>query len=410
MKHEKQIEWLDDPSRFDFVCAGRRGGKTKGVIEKICEKIHHAPHGGKVFYIGPTLQQAYELIWDDIQDRFDELGWKYTDAISKRRFEFSKGRMLYVIGAEKIRRVRGHKAWHIFMDEVAFFEQPLTKIWEAVRPALSDLRGGATLTTTPNGKNSDAYNFYLKIVNQEGWKYFQWYTLDNPYIDPDEIEEARRTMDAKSFRQEYEASWESFEGLAYYSFNDKLHIHKQELKPDLAFDMLFDFNVNPTSLLIAQYDGIARVKKEYSLKNSSTIETTKKFLEEFKEQRPYVRIFGDASGNNRSSNTGRADYHYIIELLKDYGFKYDYCVQSSNPPIVDRVMHVNSWLQNWHGESRVEIDPSCTDLIKDLSSQETLGRIPTDKGNLGHKADAFGYYIHMLMMTSGRKKQGTTIL
>jgi len=415
LKHYKQIEVLDDPTRFKFVVAGRRGGKTKMVVEDILQSAYSAEWAAEFFYIGPTNAQAYEIIWNEIEERLRELRWEYEPLVSKRRFELSKKRKIYVIGAEKIRRIRGHKVKKAYLDEVAFFTVPLSEVWRAVRPALSDLIGGAILTTTPDGKNADIYDFYLENKNKENWKYFLWRTVDNPYISRAEIEEAKKELDEKSFRQEYEATWESFEGLAYYSYNmDKNVAPNPELIPNLPVDLALDFNVNPTTILVCQSAPLmAYVKREYSLKNSSTIDTVKAFIQDFYSKRNDIRlrIFGDAAGNNRSSNTGKSDYFYLKDLLTQSGFKFEFCVPSKNPAIVDRVMHMNSWLNSFNGNSRITIDPSCKELIRDLSSQELDGRAPVaGKNNLGHKADALGYYINWLQTMDSRKKQGTVQL
>lgn len=410
-KHVKQIEFLDDKTRFKFLLAGRRGGKTVGLVENAAESQPICPNGGETFYIGPTNQGAMELAWEKLEERFDQLKWRVKPRISEQCFHMTRGRKIYIIGAEKIRRIRGHKVWRAYLDEVAFFTDDLNKIWRAVRPALSDLRGSATLATTPNGKGTQAYDFYLSILNKPNWKYFHWKTIDNPFISEDEIADARHELDEKSFRQEYEAQWESFEGLAYYCFNENTHI-----KPCKDFDfnapvvMCLDFNVNPTSLILAQhYNGKVYFKKEYSQKNSSTVDTMRSFCEDFKAHRSEMKIeiYGDATGNSRKSSTGRSDYYYIEEILAANLFNYQKKVMSANPAIVDRVAHMNAWLKNAAGESRIEVDPSCVDLIRDLSSQVLEGRFPSDKNNLGHKGDAVGYYINWLQIMSTRRPQGS---
>lgn len=394
------------------MLAGRRGGKTVLLRERLLRALAKAPHGGEVFYIGPTLQDATDIIWEPLLDRIDELKWKHKPLISKHRIEFPDRRKIYVIGAEKIRRIRGHPVVFVALDEIAFYSTPMSTIWKAVRPALADHRGRALVSTTPNGKGTDAYDFYLDIMKQpEDWSYRYWHTSDNPYISKAEIESAKREMDEKSFRQEYEAHWESFEGLAYYSFDENLHLRRcSELVPELAIDILLDFNVNPTTLLVAQYESsIARIKKEYSLKNSSTVATIREFCRDHQDKKAnhIVRVFGDAAGHSRASQTGFSNYHYIKQALEAEGFTFQVCVPGANPAIVDRVQHANSWLKNYYGETRVEIDPACNDLIRDLSSQPLDGRHPSEANNLGHKASAFGYYICWLNMQATRKPQGT---
>lgn len=407
-KHLHQIKCFKDPSRFRFVLAGRRGGKTTLLREEICRAISQCPPKGEIFYIGPTNAHAMELMFETAEDRFEELGWKFKPRVSKQRFEFSQGRKLYIIGAEKIRRIRGHPVFMAVFDEIAFFDADLKKVWRAVRPSLTDLKGRAVAATTPNGKGTQAYDFFLNVQKSPAWTTHVWRTLDNPAIDPEEIEAAKHELDEKSFKQEYEVTWESFEGLAYYNFDENLHIKKQpEISDDLPVILGFDFNVNPTTLLVAQnQESKIRFKKEYSLKNSSTEKTVMNFCEDFKHKADKwrVKIRGDAAGRARSSQTGFSNYDTVEELLRSYGFKVEWEIMASNPSIVDRVQQANSFLKNVYGEPRIEIDPSCSELIKDLSSQQLEGRFPSDKGNVGHKADAFGYIVHVEWLNSTSKR------
>ena len=133
------------------------------------------------------------------------------------------------------------------------------------------------------------------------------------------------------------------------------------------------------------------------------------FCNDFKNKAEYIKIKirGDASGKSRSSTTGKSDYHYVKEILELHGFNYVLELLPKNPPIVDRVKHVNGWLKPVAGNHRIEIDPSCKELIRDLSSQELNGRHPSDKNNLGHKADALGYDVYYEQKIGTRTRSRT---
>lgn len=389
---------MDDPTRHSFWLAGRRGAKTTGFREDLLLSTRNWPVETDIFYIGPTNQQAMELIWDQLTERLEQLRWKHRPLISRQRIDFSHRRKIYVIGAEKIGRVRGHKSWRVYLDELAYFNTPLDTVWKAVRPTLTDVKGRCKAGTTPDGKGSEAYDFYMAAKRKSNWSVHQWVTMDNPGIPKSELEEAMQDMDPVSFRQEYLATWETFGNLAYYTFDENEH-----LKPCSQFDydypvwLTLDFNVNPTSLLMAQeVRGHHFLRKEYSEPNSSTENTVESFCKDFQEDKRNmkIKITGDATGKARKSNTGESDYHYVEEMLTAYGYNYEMDVPKSNPPIVDRVKHTNAYFKNARKQSRVTIDPHCVDTIRDFSSQQLAGRHPSDKNNLGHKADAWGYYVH----------------
>lgn len=416
LRNEKQIEALWCKARFIFLLCARRAGKTYLMKYKICMKARNSPKGSNILYMAPSNPQAKALMWNDLEDLLIQFKWEYKANISGQYFELTGSRRVYILGAEKFNRIRGMNFYHIFLDEFAFYTKKFSDLWRALRPTLSDTfdnkgGGGATLATTPDGKATEAYGVYMKALDDPEWEVFSWHTADNPYIPKEEIEAAKRELDELSFRQEYEAAWMSKEGLAYYNFCENKHIKKQpEPTHSLPLILCWDFNCSPTSLLLCQNrDGKHRVLKEYSFKNSSTEETIRAFAEDFKDQADMYNLVirGDAAGNNRSSNTGRSDYHYLREALDHYGFRYVMQVPRANPAIVDRVKYMNSFLQPFKGEHKIEIDPSCIDLIRDLSAQELKGRMLDDKNNLGHKADALGYSIYREYMAQNRKPSRT---
>lgn len=368
------------------------------ILERRLKRLAISPPGAEIAYIGPTLQHAKDLAWDYFKDRFRLEGIKFKPRISERFIELPGERKLYILGAEKIDRVRGHKLWDCGLDEVAYFGQPLNDIWKALRPTLSDFHGTCDFGTTPNGKGSDCYDFYHQQMNKSDWRYHHWVTLDNPYIDPQEIETAKNDLDEKGFNQEYLATWESYEGLAYYNFSEAMHIKPcAVMATSVPVTIAMDFNVNPTTLLVTQLVGRTKfVRREYSFADSSTERTIKAFIDDMKQMPSSfpILIRGDSAGNQRKSTTGKSDYTYIFEALNASNIQYKFEVPSVNPAIIDRVNTVNGWLKPMIGDTRVIIDPSCKNLIKDLAGQKIDGRIPSSANNLGHKADAIGYDIY----------------
>lgn len=407
----EQISAFQFAGRFLYLVCGRRGGKTFTLKERILKKAETQPAHSDIYYIGPTNSQAKELIWDELEKRLYELDWWYRPLVSKSRFELSNGRMIYVIGAEKISRIRGHKVWHLCLDELAYFNTDFTDVWRAARPTLTDLGGTADLATTPDGKGSQAYDVWMQAIEKPEWQTYCWKTIDNPWIDPKEIEDAKSELDDYSFRQEYEATWELYEGLAYYNMSENDNIATcDKIEFQVPLQLCFDFNVNPTSLLCVQRIGNKLfVRKEYSEANSSTEKTVQHFCEEHMQHRDRleIQIRGDAAGKARNSATGRSDYQYVEEVLQHNGFRYSYEVPARNPPIIDRIKYVNGWLKPMTGDTRIIVDPSCKDLIRDLTSQGLDGRVPSKKNNLGHKADALGYTVYWEHITGNRQSQRT---
>jgi predicted phage terminase large subunit-like protein len=105
--------------------------------------------------------------------------------------------------------MRGLKVYFAVIDEAAFIKDD--NIWnKVIRPALSDLKGNAVFISSPSGRNW-FYDLYIKAKSGslKEWKTWHLTTLDNPTIDREEIEDAKKNLSSFAFRQEFMASFDS---------------------------------------------------------------------------------------------------------------------------------------------------------------------------------------------------------
>jgi hypothetical protein len=201
-----QQEVYKDPTRFKVIVAGRRCGKSRlSAISLIVEGLK-CPKGSAVMYVAPTQGQARQIIWDVIMD----LGRDVISASHVNNMDITlvNGAKIYVRGSDRPDTLRGVSLTYLVLDEVADIK---SETWEKVlRASLSDKKGTALFIGTPKGRNwfYDMYNFGLD-QNDPDWKSWHFTTKDNPLIDPDEIEGARKTLSSFSFKQEYEASFDN---------------------------------------------------------------------------------------------------------------------------------------------------------------------------------------------------------
>lgn len=122
-----------------------------------------------------------------------------------------------------------------------------------------------------------------------------------------------------------------------------------------------------------------------------------------------LHIFGDASGQTKSTQTGAEDYAVLRAGLAKAvpADKIRLRVPGANPPIVSRVAVLNDAMSDVDGVSHYQIHPSCVRLITDLREQ-TMGedRKPDESDSmLGHAASAEGYRIHYLRPVGGHKER-----
>lgn len=103
---------------------------------------------------------------------------------------------------------RSRKYKRVVVDEAAKAKN-LEAAWNgAIRATLTDFKGDADFYSTPKGRN-----FFWKAFvrgqdeNEPEWGCWQLPTVSNPFIDPAEVEAARKQLPDRIFRQEYLAEF-----------------------------------------------------------------------------------------------------------------------------------------------------------------------------------------------------------
>ena len=202
-----QLEVWQAPQRFKVIVAGRRTGKSNLSIKKIIAAGLEAPKGSAVLYVGPTQAQTRQIAWDAIIDQGRDV--IKASHVNSMDITLINGVKIHLRSAENPDTLRGLKLYFVVIDEAAFIKDQ--KIWtESIRPALSDLKGGAWFISSPSGRNwlYDLYKYALDGKDPE-WGAWHKTTFDNPTIDPKEIEAAKRTLSSFSFKAEYLASFDN---------------------------------------------------------------------------------------------------------------------------------------------------------------------------------------------------------
>ena len=203
-----QQEVWDDPARFKVIAAGRRTGKSRLAAYKLIVEALSSTKG-QVFYVAPTQGQARDIMWQALL----EIGHSViaSSHINNLQIKFINGAVLALKGADRPETMRGVSLKYLVMDEYADMKP---EVWEQIlRPALADQKGGAMFIGTPMGRNHfyELYT-YASVGDDETFNGFHFTSYDNPLLDADEIEAAKKSMSSFSFRQEFMASFEAMGG------------------------------------------------------------------------------------------------------------------------------------------------------------------------------------------------------
>lgn len=207
--HNAQMQIFKSDKRFKVASCGRRFGKSYLAAWVLIIKALQS-EDKDVFYVAPTFQQAKDILWSILKD----VGQNVIKSTHENTATITlvNDRKIYLKGSDRPDTLRGVGLAYVVMDEYASMKP---EVWEMIlRPTLADVKGGALFIGTPAGKNH-FHKLWLEAQlpeNEKDWESFQFVSTDNPFLDPDEIEAAKKSMSTQAFRQEFEATFESFSG------------------------------------------------------------------------------------------------------------------------------------------------------------------------------------------------------
>jgi len=381
---------MRENKRFAVVPAGRRSGKTelakRRLVMGLAEKRRWTDP--RYFAAAPTRDQAKRIFWKDLLALIPEQ-WVSRVYSTDLCVVTKSGSELWVVGLDKPQRIEGTPWDGGVLDEYANMRPGA---WtENIRPALSDRRGWCWFIGVPEGLNHyrDLVD-YAQAGTDPQWGVYSWFSAD--ILPPDELAAARRVLDAKTFRQEYEASFEGAAGRAYYAYDPGRHEDASiKINKRLPIAICCDFNVDPCVWEVAQTDGKrVWVVDEITMRDTNTAQMAREVKKRFSGHPAGIVVYGDAAGMNRST-TGKTDYAILSEL----GLT-DQRLRRSNPHVKDRVNGLNAMLESTSKEVRLTHHPRCVMLRKDFETvewRENGAAVDKSSRDRTHAVDALGYFI-----------------
>jgi hypothetical protein len=414
--------------RFRVLVAGRRFGKTFLALTELI-RAAWGP-GRKAWYVAPTYRQAKRVAWKALK-QMTKLYWSTLPNETDLTIELITGGTISLRGADNYDALRGDGLDFIVLDEYASMAP---EAWtEVLRPALADKEGGALFIGTPRGHNH-FFDLYEATRDQPHWAAFQFTTEQGGNVSREELASATQELDERTYRQEFQASFENQgTGLAYYAFLRTHNVRPLRYDPKLPLLWSLDFNMNPLCSVLGQkVGGTLHILDELILPDSNTLAACEEFLSRTKSwttapevfdpplppdapdgyeemlmqlqpQPLHVYVYGDATGEQRKTSASRTDWQIVKEFFGRYTDRYHASIRvlKGNPPVKDRINCVNAMLRNHAGQRRLWIDPKCKQLIKDF---EQVGWKADPHGNpladldksdpmRTHASDAVGYLV-----------------
>lgn len=407
----EQHDYLYSNKRFNIPCCGRRWGKSQAAGHRMTFKMF--AHDTYNWIVGPTYtlgEKEFRVVYRD----FNTLGLlkyckkSYNKKQGDMRIQTPWDSVLEVVSAEKQDSLLGEGLSHAIMSEAAKHNR---NTWEQyIEPALSDLLGSCDFPSTPQG-----FNWYhalwelgqtvststskTKHADFKSWRFPSW---TNPIRYPGglsntEIQRIKSQVSKVWFDQEYGANFTSIAGSIYEEFDQLKHVQPVIFDPKLPNYLAFDYGyVNPFVALDIQVspDDTVYVWREYYASYKATPEHALSIKNRDNPQGYHIDgMWGDPRGADEAATLGLILGH----------------VGSFDVPWLHGVEQIKRMLKN----GKLFIDPSCENLIRELSQLHTKPppknakqdlNEQTGDGNRQHKIndhapDALRYFIgpHFVM-------------
>jgi hypothetical protein len=173
--------------------------------------LHRALYhpGSLILCLAPALRQSQELFGKVLGFYRDLARPILAQAERKLSLELeNESRIVTLPGTEKT--VRGFSGVDlIIVDEAA---RVADELYYAVRPMLAVSGGRLLMLSTPFGKRGE---FHEEWTKGTGWERYEVPASECPRISREFLEEERRALPARVYRQEYECSFEEVDDAVF---------------------------------------------------------------------------------------------------------------------------------------------------------------------------------------------------
>jgi|SRR5215216_2617147 len=197
-----QRNLLNSPSRRVLLNCSRQSGKsTMSAVLALHRALYHP--GSLILCLAPSERQAKEL-FAKVTDFYRELhGAAPAHSDRKLGMHLANGSRIEALPGSE-RTIRGFSgASLLILDEASRVDDGL---YYAVRPMLATVSGGRLMMlSTPYGRRGV---FYEEWTDGIGWERYEVPASECPRIPASFLEEERKALPARVYRQEYECSFE----------------------------------------------------------------------------------------------------------------------------------------------------------------------------------------------------------
>lgn len=427
--HQKFLEHQLKLREIILLYAGRRSYKTELAKRKLTKEFCGRENAGNNYFIGaPTRPLVKRIYWDDMKALIPKVIYdlgivevRESDLIIRIKWspEPTDWTSLHLLGLEIPERFEGIM-WHGgLIDEIADCKVSAWK--QHIYPGLGDSGAWVILLGVPEGVNF--YREYLPFcmtnysqgtgkmvveINDTGnpnWTSYTWFS--SLVLAEDVIAEYKRTMDERTYQQEYEGHINDYGGQLYYTFSDA-NMNDDIAKHNTKYPICLttDFNKAPMVWEVSQDFEIEFRNKRYKAikfideisigHGAKTRHALDIFIQRYKDhQNRILYLTGDASGDYEDHKDWTTDYTIIKDELKKAGWTVVFQIPKSNPGINNRVNLVCSMMRSSAGIIRLYFNEKCRYARADMEKNQTDDKGRKDKSDplQTHGSDNVDYRV-----------------
>ena len=378
------INAINNP-KYRFVCAAvsRRQGKT--YISNIIGQLVCLVPESHVLLMSPnySLSQISFDLQRNLIKHFDlEV---VRDNAKDKVIELSNNSTIRMGSINQVDSVVGRSYDLIIFDEAALTDGR-DAFNVALRPTLDKQNSKAIFISTPRGRNNYFAEFYYRGHSEE---FPEWCSIkatyhENPRVSESDIIEAKKTMSASEFAQEYMADFNVYEGQVW-AFNHETCIADLKQFDTSGMDIFAGLDVgykDPTAFCVFAYDWDA--KKYYILDEYMDSErTTEQHAAEIRKLIYKWDI----------------DYIYIDSAAQqtryDFAQNYDISTINAKKSVLDGIGHVAGIVDN----DDLIVHQECKESLSSLDQYQwdpnpNLMKEKPKHNMASHMADAMRYALY----------------
>lgn len=388
---------MQTAKRFNVLKCGRRFGKTSLAEELIIEP---ALDGFPVAYYCPTYKDLNDfwiniisIVRDVIQSKNEQL----------KQIRLTTGGIIDMWSLDEPDSGRGRKYKRVVVDECEKARK-LDIAWKGtIRATLTDYIGDAWFLSTPKFGATyfkDLHKLKLKKGFENEWQSWTFSTYDNPYMNKDEIDSAKATLDSVYFDCEYLAMDVDLKGMRWaFAYDKDKHGGFPTLNKGYEVFLSFDFNRNPISCSVIQhYDGIIKVIETIKLADSDIYKLCD-YISVYYNDCLFM-VTGDATGQSSSALVkDNLNYYKVIQAKLNLSIT-QFKVPTVNPRIEQNQVLVNSLLANYKIEIHEDkADGLHFDLanVKISEDNKIEKSVRSDATQQADALDTFRYFCNSFM-------------